>query len=687
EIRDVTGARSATVLVPRATEPATFEPLAFEGAGAGANVTIDDDAVRAFRTGVASWEPSPASLPLVVGARPIGVVVLDVEPASMVSLGRVLVEAMLELGALSLDRVARVAAESAARDRLQAAERSVRAAAERLGLMLEASEAIARGTDPEDVLDRLVHATVPGFADWCAVELLEDDGRLSLAAIAHVDSAKVAVARELRRRFPSRPDASAAHRVATSSKAELHPVITDAMLAASIHDPEELRLTRELGAKSLIVVPLALHDRALGALSIIATRDDLVYDATDVRLAEKLARSAALALQNARLIGELRARADAELGAKREAESANRLKDEFLATVSHELRTPLNAILGWASMLRSGRLDEATQQRAIATIERNARAQARLVDDVLDVSRITSGKLTIKSEPVDVARVLELTLDVVRPAALAKEITIEVKIASGLRVRADADRLQQIYWNVLANAVKFTPRGGRIVVVAAQKEKAVVVSVKDSGPGIAREFLPHLFEPFRQADGSTTRAHGGLGLGLSIARRLVLLHGGDIAAESDGPGHGATFVIALPATGDELPNPTTTGRHLAASRLLGVDVLVVDDEPDARELAAMVLVDEGASVRTAGSAREAIERVSEKTPGVLVCDVGMPEEDGLMFLPRARAAAGVSFPAVAYTAYADAESAEAVRRAGFDAHVAKPVDPDQLVAAVARLAG
>jgi CheY-like chemotaxis protein len=406
-----------------------------------------------------------------------------------------------------------------------------------------------------------------------------------------------------------------------------------------------------------------------------------VFSAVDRAFAMNLAEQSAQALDRARLYAGERA-------AKRGAEEASRLKDEFLATVSHELRTPLNAILGWASMLRSGRLDLEAVERALATIERNARAQARLVDDVLDVSRIISGKLGIRTEPLEVGSVLHQALDVVRPAALAKEVVVEVDVARSLRVRGDTDRLQQVYWNVLANAVKFTPRRGKISVRAFASDGSVVVTVTDTGQGVCPDFLPHLFEPFRQADGSTTRAHGGLGLGLSIARHLVQLHGGDIAATSPGEGRGSTFTITLPETA-EVPQMLATGRHRPAARLRGLDVLVVDDDEDARELTAMVLAGEGAVVRTASSAKRALAHITEKTPAILVCDIGMPEEDGLSLLPRARAATearGERFPALAFTAYADAEHAELVQRAGFDAHLTKPVDAPALVSAVADLA-
>jgi signal transduction histidine kinase/CheY-like chemotaxis protein len=435
--------------------------------------------------------------------------------------------------------------------------------------------------------------------------------------------------------------------------------------------------------RSFACIPLTLGDSVIhGVVTLASTREHGFAD-VDRAFASNIAEQCAHALERARLLA-------AERAAKAEAEAASRLKDEFLATVSHELRTPLNAILGWASLLRAGRLDEKSTSRAIETIERNARAQARLVEDVLDVSRIISGKLAIKSDLVDVGAVLAQALDVVRPSALAKDIAIEIDIVPALpRVRGDADRLQQVYWNVLSNAVKFTPRGGRVVVRASARKDCVAVEVTDTGQGIRRDFFPFLFEPFRQADGTTTRAHGGLGLGLSIARRVVDLHGGEIRAASEGDGRGATFTVELPAA--TLAAATTTGgtgrRARVSSRLEGADVLCVDDDADARELAAAILEGEGARVRTASSAREAMKEIEARAPDVLLCDLGMPEEDGLSFLPRARLAAaalGRAFPALAFTAYADAEHVSLIAKAGFDGHLTKPVDSEALVLAVAR---
>lgn len=385
-----------------------------------------------------------------------------------------------------------------------------------------------------------------------------------------------------------------------------------------------------------------------------------------------------------------------------ELSRANRLKDEFLATVSHELRTPLNAMLGWATMLRSKQLDEATMSRAIATIERNARAQNQLINDLLDVSRIITGKLRLNVRPVVLVTVIEAAIDAIRPAAEAKKIRIQSVLdpAAG-PISGDPDRLQQVFWNLLSNAVKFTPKGGRIQIRLERINSHVEVTVSDTGQGINPEFLPYVFERLQQADSTTTRTHGGLGLGLAIVRHLVELHGGSVHATSLGEGKGATFVVHLPVTIFR-PEPTSVERvHptvsdavplLQAPRLNGVKVLVVDDETDARELLATLLQQSGAQVMAAASAREALAIIrqcsTEQRPDVLVSDIGMPEEDGYMLIQQIRALApeqGGRIPAIALTAYARTEDRIRALASGFQSHVPKPVEPAEFITVVANL--
>jgi PAS domain S-box-containing protein len=378
-----------------------------------------------------------------------------------------------------------------------------------------------------------------------------------------------------------------------------------------------------------------------------------------------------------------------EQAAREEAEAANRMKDEFLITLSHELRTPLNAIIGWASLLRQGHLAAGPMEKALATIDRNARTLVQLIEDLLDVSRIITGKLRLEMSPVDLARVVDASVDIVRPAAVAKGIRIDTVLArDATHVTGDPARLQQIVWNLLSNAVKFTPPGGRVTVRVERGDDAVRVQVIDNGQGIDPVFLPHVFDRFRQADSTTTRTHGGLGLGLAIVRHLVELHGGTVAAESEGDGRGATFTIALPApraSGAAL-EPAGTGTAPSAP-LHGLRILVVDDQADERELFRTILTTRGADVRVAEDAHDAIEAFVDFRPDVLVTDVAMPGEDGYTLLAKVRGldADGSRVPAVAVTAHARVEDRRRALLAGFEAYVSKPVEPDRLVDLVSGL--
>ena len=386
-----------------------------------------------------------------------------------------------------------------------------------------------------------------------------------------------------------------------------------------------------------------------------------------------------------------------ERAARAEAEKANRLKDEFLATLSHELRTPLNAVIGWARMLSSGRLDRDSSKHALEVIERNAWAQKQIIEDILDVSRVITGKLQLNLSPVDLVAVVDAALDAVRPAMEAKEIKIETLIDAGLRmVSGDPDRLQQAVWNVLSNAAKFTPSGGNVEISVSQNATHVLIQVKDSGPGIDPAFLPHVFERFRQADGSTTRTHGGLGLGLAIVRHLVELHGGTIAVENREDGPGAIFTIRLPLPSGELPTETLAGadsvfgeaRSERAS-LEGLQILIVDDETDTLDLITVELTQHGARVTGVTNAEDALNALAEGEFDVLISDIGMPKIDGYELIRRIRKHEGKDkrIPAVALTAYARVQDRMQAIMAGFSTHVAKPVEANELVTVVASLAG
>ncbi|HEX8162374.1 MAG TPA: hybrid sensor histidine kinase/response regulator [Pyrinomonadaceae bacterium] len=392
---------------------------------------------------------------------------------------------------------------------------------------------------------------------------------------------------------------------------------------------------------------------------------------------------------------------ESEQAARLDAEANSRLKDEFLATVSHELRTPLTAILGWAHLLRRGLPDQETAAHALEVIERNGRAQLHLVEDLLDVSRIISGKLLLDVRPVDLSSVIGAALEAARPAAESKGIELRRALdpaASG--VVGDADRLQQIVWNLVNNAVKFTPAGGRVEVRLTPVASGVEIDVSDTGVGIAPDFLPLVFDRFRQADAATTRNYGGLGLGLAIVRQLVELHGGEVYARSEGTGRGTTFTVRLPLAPPPAPPPAQAAGHAGATgttddapdreSLSGLRVLVVDDEPDARELFARTLSECGALTLVAASAAEALAAIERERPDVLLADIGMPGEDGYALIDKIRSlppGRGGLTPAAALTAYAHAEDRLRALRAGFQIHLPKPVKPAELVNAIAGLAG
>jgi signal transduction histidine kinase/ActR/RegA family two-component response regulator len=391
---------------------------------------------------------------------------------------------------------------------------------------------------------------------------------------------------------------------------------------------------------------------------------------------------------------------ESERFARSEAERAGRIKDEFLATLSHELRTPLNAVLGWTRVLRKARGLSDELNNGLAVIERNAKSQAQIIGDLLDMGSIISGKVRLDIQAVDLRAILEAAVETVRPAADAKNIRLVTSLEPGLDpVHGDANRLQQVFWNLLANAVKFTPAGGQVTATLGSNGSQLEVSVTDTGEGIAPAFLPYIFDRFRQADASSARRHGGLGLGLSIVRQIVELHGGTVAAHSDGTGAGSTFRLKLPmlATSTEIfedsgpramPEQTATPtEELRLVDLAGMKILVVDDEPDSRALLERLLQDCHASVVTAGSAEEAMQVLARETPHALVSDIGMPGTDGYALLRKVRALkdAASEIPAIAVTAYVRAEDKAMATRAGFSAHVCKPVDPAELQGTVERL--
>ncbi|HYE66373.1 MAG TPA: ATP-binding protein, partial [Pyrinomonadaceae bacterium] len=585
--------------------------------------------------------------------------------------------------AIAMDNARLFEAAQRARAQAEAAER-------RATLLAEASAMLASSLDYEATLANVARLVVQHTADWCAVHIVEEDGSINLLAAAHADPSKVELAQELQRRYPLDPDETrCVANVLRTGQSELYAELSGSALAEVSHSAERLQILLDLGIKSAMVVPMSIQGRTLGAISFASAEAGRRYGHEDLALAEDLAHRAALAVDHARLY--------------REAQRANRIKDDFLATLSHELRTPMTAVLGWTQLLISGQLDEATTLRAIETIHRNARAQSQIIEDILDVSRIITGKLRLNVRPVKLASVIEAAIDSVRPAAEAKSIQLKSVLGPEMDlISGDPDRLQQVIWNLLSNAVKFTPGGGLVEVQLSRVDACAQVRVKDTGVGIKQEFLPYVFDRFRQADSSTTRLHGGLGLGLAIVRHLVELHGGTVQAESEGVGRGVTFTINLPlsvhkegtntAGEAKTASPVAESDHVvdASPNLEGVRVLLVDDEPDQLDFLATALKQYGAEVHAVASAAEALSLFEQARPDVLVSDIGMPGEDGYWLIRKVRALESGRenrIPAVALTAYARAEDRMRALLAGFQLHVPKPVEPVELAAVVANLAG
>jgi PAS domain S-box-containing protein len=519
----------------------------------------------------------------------------------------------------------------------------------RADFIVEANDLFTRSLDYEKTLRSLAAITVPRLADWCAVDMLEPDGTLRRLAVEHPDPEMVRLAFELEQKYPSDPNSPyGAHEVARTGRTSWLKEIPEALLEASARSPEHLEALRKLRLRSFICAPIKVRDRVAGVLTLVNSDRSRTYDESDVFIAEELALRAGHAVENARLY--------------QQAVEANRAKDEFLATLSHELRTPLTSILGWAHLVRMSGYDMENVRTAFETIERSARTQAALIDDLLDVSRIVTGKLRLNLSSVDIVPIVRDVVASSHPAAEAKGITIELRAPESAVLRADPNRLQQIVWNLVSNAVKFSMPETRVEVEVAASAEQVTIRVRDEGVGIAPEVLPRVFERFWQADSSPDRAHGGLGLGLAIVKQIAELHGGTVSADSAGLGGGATFTITLPVRREQPPVP--------AKR-----VLLVDDDADARNVVRRTLELYGATVAATGSASEAVEMAARERFDLILTDLAMPGQDGYWLLDEIRRRRPEARVCVV-TAYGQSE--EQLRAAGFNCLIRKPVEPEQL---------
>jgi signal transduction histidine kinase/ActR/RegA family two-component response regulator len=458
------------------------------------------------------------------------------------------------------------------------------------------------------------------------------------------------------------------------------------------------KFARAAGLYHATGFPIKIADEFFGVIEFF-TRTPVLNDTSLSNMLEAIGSEIGQFVQRKRVESERESLLVREKALRQQAERASRLKDEFLATVSHELRTPLNSILGWGQILNTGKLTEEEQRNALDTIYRNARSQSQLIDDLLDTSRLITGNLHLNLSPTAVVPTIEGAIDVVRLAAEAKSITVETEFTSDIdSITCDAQRLQQMVWNLLTNAVKFTPDGGRITVAYERAENHVRIVVSDTGHGISPEFLPLVFDRFRQADSSSTRSHHGLGLGLAIVRHLAELHGGQVSVESDGPGKGSVFSITLPVSlavvseGNAVQTPSNGHRSFKPTtrQLLGLRISIVDDDDDACDLLRFSLEMSGAEVKTSSSVADAMRSLREWRPDVLLTDINMPGEDGYSLIKKLRALKpeqGADIPAIALTAMARAEDSEHALNAGFQIHLPKPVDIDELAEAIANLVG
>ena len=525
-----------------------------------------------------------------------------------------------------------------------------------------ASELLSSSLGYEQTMGNLARLCVPSIADWCSIDIGDAAGYERLV-IESERPEELALVRELDRLRPER-EADVVAQVMRTAVPNWVAEMTDAAIDSL--PPETQSIIRQLGLRSWIVAPMVARGRTLGALSVVCSHSGRTYDVADLAFIQDLASRAATAIDNARLYEA--------------ASAANRAKDEFLATLSHELRTPLTAITGWAHMLQLG-MDPETTKVAIGTIVRSAKSQAELIDDLLDLSRVVAGTLKISVAPMDLAAVTREVLFAARPAIDAKRIDLTVNAPTELSVSADERRLRQVIWNLVSNAVKFTEAGGRIDVSITDPGETVRFTVSDSGRGMEAAFLPHVWDRFRQADSSTSRLYGGLGLGLAVVRHLVELHGGTVGASSEGPGKGSTFWFELPV----LP-PHAIAADAAITedtqRLQGLRIMLVEDEDDVRLVIATMLRLHGAEVTPVSTVADAATQLSSESFAAVISDLAMPDMDGVALVRQAR-----GIPVIALSGVSGRDDRAQALKAGFSEFIRKPVDPDRLSRIVSSVVG
>ncbi len=548
--------------------------------------------------------------------------------------------------------------------------------------LAEAGSALVATLDERQSYEQLAHLCVPTVTDWCLIAVPGEDGLLSQVAIAHANDDKRALVTAFQAALTSDPQLPWEIGDALRGKrAVLYPEHSVEHLLGLSKNSDFTRFMTQIEAQSAIITPLRARGRVLGLMIWIAAESGRHYDDDDLELADEIGRRAALAATNARLYAEAQSARD-------EAQNANRAKDEFLAVVSHELRTPLTPILGWLELLRTPDADEQVRAQAYDVIERNARAQAQLINDILDVSRITTGKLRLELKAVALREVVARAVEALRPVANEKNLDLQIELEEVGLALADASRLQQVVWNLLQNALKFTPAGGqvRVSLRQAEDEYVAILEVEDSGAGIESEFLPQVFDRFRQADSSSTRRNGGLGLGLAIVAHIVEGHQGKVSASSAGAGQGATFRVELPLSSPASPESETGAPSSPATRpdLALLPILVVDDEPDTLAMMRVLLESSGALVHVAASAQEALAMWPDSQAEMLISDIAMPAMNGHQ-LRRELAARGFNAPSIALSAYTAPADVQSALEAGFDAHLSKPIDGEKLIEFIAQM--